>query len=130
MPFLVVCLTILSQDLSYSHFNPGLTLSELLFNFKKKEDLIKPAILVVTSQLFGSLFGILITYLASNIVVIDYLKIYTPTVVPLCPSLLDSKNGCSENYYLTRNILTMEFTRSFVFYLAFLIIRNSPSLKN
>jgi hypothetical protein len=49
LPFIVLCLTILSQDLSLSHFNPGLTVCELLFNYQKIRDLLKPAILIVVS---------------------------------------------------------------------------------
>ena len=56
------------------------------------------------------------------------MKNYNPIVRTLCPSI--SKYGCgysNEKYYdyLTSNIMIIEFTRSFVFYLAYLIIKNS-----
>ena len=121
--------SILTWEVSSSHFNMAITLAETLFqleDYKQFKERLPGIIKLVCAQLLGALFGILITFMISDI---DYgagnRKTIRPTVPLLCPSALFGgckvANGASR---IDGVLYVNEITASLVSILAWIVVRN------
>ena len=125
----LLVVSIFSWEVSCAHFNMAITLAETLFqleDYGQFKERLPSIIKLVCAQLLGAPFGILITFMVSDITFgIGDAKSINPTVPLLCPSALFG--GCKVADGASRIdgvIYVNEFCASVVSIWAWIVVRN------